>query len=386
MRGTRTRHVVLVGGGHSHIQVLESFATQPLPDTRLTLVVDRPIAIYSGMVPGLIGGQYRAEELEIDVAHWARRAGAQVIIARGVRIDAENRQVAVEDGPPVPYDVASFDIGSTVAGLDLPGIREHALAARPINVFTREVEKLVARARAHDPGDPFLVVVVGGGAGGIEVAFALEHRLGQEAKGQVEVLLLEGGPTILPGYPQSLVRRVQRHAQMRRIAVHCHEKVVAAERDALRLANGENLSYHALLWATGAVSHPIFRDSGLSTDERGFVRVRSTLQFEDYENLFAAGDCATLIDHPKTPKAGVYAVRQGPYLTGNIRALLAGKPLRSYTPQSDFLTLLNLGGGIALGTKWGLSVEGRWVMKLKDRIDRRFMQRFQLSRRAGPAS
>ena len=90
------------------------------------------------------------------------------------------------------------------------------------------------------------------------------------------------------------------------------------------------------------------------------------------------GDCATLRDWPATPKAGVYAVRQGPYIADNLRRAVAGRPLRRYRPQPDFLTLLNLGDGKALGAKWGRSFEGRWVMRLKDRIDRKFMRMFQV--------
>ncbi|MFQ5738633.1 MAG: FAD-dependent oxidoreductase, partial [Acidobacteriota bacterium] len=132
-----------------------------------------------------------------------------------------------------------------------------------------------------------------------------------------------------------------------------------------------------VVWATGPASQPIFRQSGLATDERGFVKVRSTLQVEAYDEIFAVGDCATLVEYPRTPKAGVYAVRQGPFLTHNLRASMLGQSLHPYRPQGDFLMLLNLGNGKALGTKWGQSVEGRWVMKLKDWIDRRFMRRFQ---------
>jgi NADH dehydrogenase FAD-containing subunit len=89
------------------------------------------------------------------------------------------------------------------------------------------------------------------------------------------------------------------------------------------------------VWVTGAVSHPVFDPSGISTDRRGFARIRPTLQFEEHDNLFGTGDCATLIDHPGTAKAGVYAVRQGPVITDNLRAALAGEPLRAYTPQTD---------------------------------------------------
>jgi selenide,water dikinase len=134
----------------------------------------------------------------------------------------------------------------------------------------------------------------------------------------------------------------------------------------------------ALIWVTGATSHPLFVDSDLPTESRGFVRTRSTLQVEGYDDLFAVGDCATMTDFPQTPKAGVYAVRQGPYLIDNLRAKIAGGPLKSYQPQGDFLTLLNLGDGTALGAKSGFSFEGEWVMRLKDWIDRRFMTKFQV--------
>jgi len=137
--------------------------------------------------------------------------------------------------------------------------------------------------------------------------------------------------------------------------------------------------FDVLLWVTGAAGPALLRDSALPTDARGFVGTRSTLQVEGFDDLLAVGDCATLEAYPDTPKAGVYAVRQGPVLARNLRALLQGEPLESYRPQSDFLTLLNLGDGTALGTKKGISFEGRWVMRWKDWIDRRFMARFQLA-------
>ncbi|MHC4948209.1 MAG: FAD-dependent oxidoreductase [Planctomycetota bacterium] len=372
------RRVVLVGGGHAHVHVLEGFAERPPEDCRLVVVADTPIAVYSGMVPGLVAGRYRAGDLQIDVRPLARRAGAEVIVARAVRIDADARAIHVEDGPPVPYDVASINIGSTVAGLDLPGIRAHALPTRPIGVFVERVDELAARARAHAPPDPFEVLVVGGGAGGVELAFTLETRLARECRAPVRVMLLERGDRILAGYPRSLGRRVERRAAARGIEIALRQAVASADAESVTLDDGRRQACHALVWVTGAVSHPLFRDSGLDVDRRGFLHVRSTLQAKDHDDLLAVGDCATLIDHPNTPKAGVYSVRQGPLVTDNIRARLAGRPLASYRPQRDFLTLLNLGDGTALGAKWGRSFAGRWVMTLKDRIDRRFMRRFQM--------
>ena len=103
-------------------------------------------------------------------------------------------------------------------------------------------------------------------------------------------------------------------------------------------------------------------------------RIRPTLQVEGTEHLFAVGDCASLTG---MQKAGVYAVRSGPILAENLRRALAGQALRNYEPQQEYLSLLNLGDGTALGIKRGIAFEGRWVMHLKDRIDRRFVERYQ---------
>lgn len=371
----RTAHLVLVGGGHSHVQVLRRFAMQRPRDVRTTVVLDQPIAVYSGMVPGFVAGQYAASELEIDVVPLARRAGAEVVLAAATGVDAEERLVRLAGRPPLRYDLASFDIGSTVVGRDLPGVRQHALPTRPIARLVADVDRVVERALTLDR--PPRVVVVGGGAGGVELAFTLEWRLRQAGRPPA-VLLLHAGARLLEGFPAGLGRRAERHCRARGIEVRTGTRVAGASADAVALEAGGSEPCDFLIWVAGATSHGILRASGLPTDDRGFVRTRSTLQVEGHDSLFAVGDCATLTEFPRTPKAGVYAVRQGPYLTDNLLRFVAGEALRRYRPQGDFLTLLNLGDGTALGAKWGGSFEGRWVMRWKDRIDRKFMRRFQV--------
>ena len=349
---------------------------EPPPRTRLTLVVDTPIAVYSGMVPGFVAGQYRTEELEIDVLPLARRARARVVVAAATGIDVERRRLLLDGRPPMAYDRVSFDIGSTVAGQELPGVREHAFPSRPIGRFVERLDSILESARQRRDG-LLELVIVGAGAGGVELAFCLEHRLRQSGI-DVTVTLLEGGNQILRGYPESLVRRVEAHMKRRGVRIVLGRRVAAVGPDAVSLEGGGSLASAVTVWVTGAVSQPLFRDSGLPTDERGFVRVLPTLQVEGHDELFAVGDCATLTEHPETPKAGVYAVRQGPFIAHNLVASLTGGGLRRYRPQGDFLTLLNLGDGDALGAKWGRSFGGAWVMRLKDRIDRRFMRRFQV--------
>ena len=351
----------------------------PVPGVRVTVVLDRPIAVYSGMVPGLVAGQYARHELEIDVRPLALRAGARCVVSAAVGIEPREQRIRLDGRPALPYDTAAFDVGSTVAGLHLPGVREHALPTRPIGRFVERVDEVVARARAAGRAR---VAIVGGGAGGVELAFAFRARLAREGVPN-EVTLLEAGPRVLSGYPDGAVRRIERHAAARGIALRCRTRVAEVRAGAVALEGGEVLAVDHLVWVAGAASHPLFREAGLPVDAQGFVRTRTTLQVEGHDELFAVGDCANLIGVPPVPKAGVYAVRQGPPLIRNLRARLEGGSLTSYWPQRDFLSLLNLGDGGAVASKWGMSADGDWVFRLKDRIDRRFMERFQVLDEAG---
>lgn len=226
--------LVLVGGGHSHVQVLRRLLMEPLPLARVTLVVDRPVAVYSGMVPGFVAGQYAAEELSIDVRPLARRAGCRVIVARATRIDADARRIHLEGRPPIPYDLASVNVGSTVAGLDLPGVREHALASRPIHRF---VERFDAAAKAR--AGRTRLVVVGAGAAGTELAFTAQQRL-QDAGVEVQTTLVAGG-RLLPRQDERVVARVRRALQVRGITLREDARVAAVEQGRLQLAGGEAL-------------------------------------------------------------------------------------------------------------------------------------------------
>ena len=379
---TIRRELVLVGGGHTHIQILRSLAMQPAPGARVTLVVDRPVAIYSGMVPGLVAGLYDNHDLELDVRPLARRAGVRVIVAACTGVDPELRLVELEGRPPLRYDLCSLNVGSVVAGTHLPGVKEHAVPTRPIGRFVERVEAAVADLPADEP---VRVVVVGGGAGGIELAFCVRERLLARGAPSVAVTLLEAD-TILPTRPDPVRERIRAAAAARGIVLREGVRVESLEAKAAVLEDGSRVPSDLTLWVVGAAPPPPIVSSALPKSDEGFVVVGRTLQVEGVPGLFAAGDCAVPKHRPDIPKAGVYAVRQGPVLMDNLRRSLDGRSLRRYRDQSDFASLLALGDGTAVGFKWGRAVEGAWVMRLKDRIDRRFMEKFQVLDADGAAA
>src|SRR4029453_5705305 len=142
------------------------------------------------------------------------------------------------------------------------------------------------------------------------------------------------------------------------------------------LSSGRALPGALVVWGTGAGAPPLFTASGLPTDQRGFLLVGADLRSPVWPQIFAAGDCATLIPHPSLPKAGVYAVRQAPVLAQNLRAAAAGAALQAYRPQRLFLSLLNTADGRAILSYGPLAARGGWAWWLKDRIDQSFVKQF----------
>jgi len=371
--------LLLVGGGHAHVQVLESLCEHPLPEVTVCVISDHPHALYSGMVPGLVAGDYEVGQLSIDVAALAARARARVILEPAVHVDPARKLVRLRSGRVCRYRVASLDVGSTIRAAGIPGVAEFALPTRPIGRFVERVERELAAAT--ETRRRLRVVVVGLGIAGIELAFTLDARL--RALGALAQIQLVGRSEELVGRSEGNARRSPGYltrlhdlARTRGIEWIDDFELSAVETGAVR-SGSRRLEADLVVLATGAAPHAWLRDSPLPTCARGFVRVSETLQVVGVPSLFAVGDCAAMEAAPWVPKAGVYAVRMGPVVTRNLRALLAGTPLERYTPQRDFLAILNLGERRALATKWGVSVSGRLVWRLKDAIDRRFMRRFQ---------
>jgi selenide,water dikinase len=226
-------------------------------------------------------------------------------------------------------------------------------------------------------------VIVGGGAAGVELAFTLDARL--RAIGRAPRRCSSRRRRAARGL-RAARRRLAR-TRSARAASSAHRRARRRVRaDGIDLA-GESIPADLVVWATGAAPLPFPCGPGLPLDADGFVRVEPTLEVVGSRDLFAAGDCASLPFAPWVRKAGVYAVRAGPVLDANLRARLAGGRLRAYRPQRDFLTLLNLGGGEAIAAKWGVALSGRSAFRLKNWIDRRFVERFRvLDVHGAPAS
>ncbi|PAU82433.1 selenide, water dikinase SelD [Halovibrio salipaludis] len=373
------RDIVLIGGGHSHVGVLRNFAMNPIPGVRLNLICRDTHTPYSGMLPGYIAGHYSYDDVHIDLSRLAEFAGARFYRSEAIDIDRTNQRVICRDRPSIPYDLLSINIGSTPRVDQVAGAEDHSVPVKPINRFNNRWQSLLERMENHQ--GELNVAVVGGGAGGVELTLAMQYRLRNElsAMGRdpeaARFHLFNASEQLLPTHNGGVRRRFESVLQERGVNVHEKTRINQVNDRQLVASSGETFEADEVLWVTQAGGAEWLTGTGLELDEGGFIKVRDTLQTVTDPNIFAAGDIATMINHPRE-KAGVFAVRQGKPLAENLRRAVHGKTLKDYHPQKQWLALISTGDQYAVASRGPIGFAGEWVWRWKDWIDRRFMAKF----------
>lgn len=370
------KRLVLMGGGHAHVHVLDRLAKGRPDNIDVTLISPFDRQVYSGMLPGWIAGIYPLDACVLPLTRLADQAGVRFHLKTCVALDADARALQCADGERVNYDLLSLDVGSVTAADVISGAETHAIRVRPIETFIIAVTALLERVRS---GQSDSIVIIGDGAAAVEIAFALDVRLRRmglrgESGRRVRLGVVGSAARPLSTLPRLMQWRVAALLQHRDISWHGNGRATSVAQDHVRLSDGRSIAASDVLQLTGASAHPWLSRSGLAVDSGGFVQVTPTLQSASHPDVFAVGDCAAYPD--ARPKSGVFAVRAGPPLAHNLFAALSGDQLRPWTPQRRALYLLSTGDGDALAAWGGLTWWGKWVWRWKDRIDRAFIARY----------
>lgn len=371
---TPARVLLLAGGGHAHVEVLAEFARRGAPaGVRVVLLTPEPTLRYSGMVPGWIAGQHFGDGGLVDLASLSARAGADWIADRCAALDPAACVVRTAQGRGIAFAFGSFDTGGEGRAAALLGEDPRLLDARPISAFAARLSDLLRAGQGH-----MRVVVAGGGAGGVELAFALRNCA--EAPARPEVILASGAAGLLPGFAAAVRRRAERALDRQGIAV-LREDVRFVHGVLMAAAAGSLEPVDLVIGALGSAAPGWVRASGVATDEAGFILVDAHQRSLSHPRIFAAGDVAARADRALA-RSGVHAVKAGPVLAANLRAALAGAAVaRRYHPRRHSLQLLDTGDGSAIAAYGPLAAEGRWVLALKHRIDEGWIAKY-----AAPAS
>jgi selenide, water dikinase len=375
------QHLVLIGGGHSHAIALRWWGQHRRSDIRLTLITDTLHAPYSGMLPGHLAGIYSFAQCHIDLQALAQFAGAALILDSAVGLDLANRQVCCRQQGPIGFDYLSIDIGSRPAAVDIPGVSKYALAAKPIPPFLAAWQRFIEQMQRQSGS--ISLGIVGGGAGGVELALTLQVQLQKLRRRDdlVDVHLVHRQARLMNHHPAAVGQRFEQILRERGVHLHLNESVVAIEpilpeKRRVGCRSGLPITCDQIIWVTQAAAPNWIQASGIATDDSGFIVVNAFLQSTSHPRIFAAGDVATSRATP-WPKAGVFAVRQGRPLAQNLRRAVDGAPLQPFRSPEQHLALVGLGDGQAMAL-WGDICLGPSALfgRGKDWIDRRFMAQF----------
>ncbi len=364
--------LLLIGGGHAHVEVLRQLAETPLTDCDVALFDPSPSVWYSGMLPGVIAGHYTPAEAKINLWALCQRARVRFIEAAVLDVIADLQRVHTSDGSRHFYDYLSIDVGSVSRQLpSTPGA--YIVPVKPIEPLLAAITE-----RESIRSSSLNVQVIGGGAAAIEVALALAYRWRDSTGRKIGIV---SATPILNTLPTRV--RAMALAACATAGVVVRENAMVEKIEPTRLilqkdssgTDSEPVECQITILATGPAPAALLSKVNVELANDGNISINSLLQSRSHKNIYAAGDCATYTTK-SIPKSGVFAVRQGPILARNLIATLRGRPLEQYKHDPQSLALISLGGKSAIATRNGFSFSGAWAWRWKDRVDRRWMTKY----------
>lgn len=391
----RIKTLLLLGAGHAHLQVLTQLAANRRSDLDVTLITPWSYQTYSSMTPGFVAGHYPLEDCQIDLQPLIREAGARWISARCTGLDANTQSIMLDYGGSSPgvdllrtgattsrpammtYDYLSIDTGSVMEKrtLDkaLPGAFEHAVLVRPLEQFVNRWSQMLNKAKAQ-PEHTLRVNMIGGGATGVELVLAMHHGL-QAAGVRAQLRLVAGSETLARDFPKGTQKRLAEQLRRKHIEVDAR-LCTRVHADSIDLDDGRTLPSDFTVIATGSAAPDWLNHSGLAQDAGGFALVNAHLQSTSHKNVFAAGDVASRVDR-RQARNGARASQAGTDLALNLLATLTNQPLNVHALSQHGVSFISCGDRHAIANWGGLSAEGAWAWRWKDKTDREFMARFR---------
>jgi selenide, water dikinase len=428
--------LVLIGGGHAHVYVLKMLG---MPHYRqwamsygvqVTLIARDLHTPYSGMLPGFVAGHYSYDEIHLDLVKLCRFSNTRLIHSSASEIlyNGDTRtstgpdsgttstssgggMIYCDDGrPPIRFDALSIDVGITpsTAGMT-PATLDSIIPVKPIASFCKYYQGLRTSLAAKyqkanciiatpaNRTNKHVIAVIGGGAGGIELALSMDYACRTQGLAKhIQVVVVTRGSNLMEQHNRTVQSIFRRILEERKIEVYYQAEVTGVEpmvdKDATKkrlVLSDASLPYynkndpilvHDVLWCTQASAASWLSEATpfATTQQGNFIHVHNTYESVSHKGVFACGDCCEMIEHPR-PKAGVFAVRAGPPLLENLKRYLSNQPLRQHIPQRDFLGIISTGDKYAVASRgsW-FALEGRYLWTVKDYIDRTWMGKYTL--------
>lgn len=362
--------LALVGAGHAHMTLMANIKKFIDQGHSVDVIGPGERHYYSGMGPGMLGGTYSPQDISFPVQRMCEEQGATFHVDSCVAINPEKQLIKLKSGKEIPYDVASFNTGSSIVNDPVEPDAKDIFTVKPIEKLLEGRNRIFELAKQ----ETLHIGVVGGGPAGVEVA-GNALAAAEEAGANATVRLFHGKNFMkqAPERVRTLSKNVLKKHGVEFIGGEYVDKVSTGK---ITLKDGRTFDEDIIFVAMGVRPRPLFEPSGIPAGNDGGMLVNKYLQSPKYDNIFGGGDCIWYEPQP-LDKVGVYAVRQNQVLYENVMARMSNEPLHEFNPGGDYLLIFNTGKNTGVLHKFGFSFNGRAAFAIKDYIDSKFIDLFK---------
>ena len=349
-RSSRPARIVILGGGFAGIAVAQRLERRLRPgEGEITLISRENFSLFTPMLPEVSSGALDVRHVVTPIRSQLRRT--HFILADVGGLDTAGRDVEITHTltgrrERIAYDQLAIALGSSTSTFGLPGVAERVFALKTLEDAGILRNRLVWLLELADTTNDaalrrryLTVVVVGGGFTGVEATgefVELFHSVlrfyPSIDRAMVRIVLIEGGPVLLPGLPPRMGSYSAAFLRKRGVEILTGDGVARADDGGIVLQSGARIETATIVWSAGVAPAPTIGRSPLPRTKRGAIIVGRDFRVEGYNDIWALGDCAAIPDGAGGfyPLTAQHAIREGPVLAGNIVATLRGEATKPF--------------------------------------------------------
>lgn len=340
------KNIVIVGGGFAGVETALLLSKKNLKNIHIRLISDKPHFEYHAALYKVVTGRSPLEVC-IPLREIFKNSSVELLEDAIESVDPKSKKISGKSGSHYSYDFLVLALGSQTSYFGIPGLKEYSFGFKSISEALKLKRHLhivcqdLLKANQDQKEAEARFVVVGGGASGVELSGELavylrnifnKHKLDEKL---LKIELIEAAPSILPSMPVYFREKVEKRLKDLNIDVMVDTSITKEEIDSIYLKNMQ-MKTMTVIWTAGVESNSLYKNiSGFQFDKRGRVLVEDTLLAKGSDNIFVAGDAASII------YAGMAqsAVDHGKTISENISLALVSKEMKKIMPREPLYSI-----------------------------------------------